>query len=229
MVTGHKKEFQEAINLLKTRGFVVSVNGLNYEQSVLYQYNFDTLRFEKSSKQQLLDLWDKIYINSYGRDYSFTEIILSLTGLSNSKIKNYHKHCELLQKQSADLNKLNELTKELLKKNNARKKEIPLQFVSNQELLQHLINEDVFFDNGKFYKYNGSRFVFVNQIGSIFGNDLKNFSFTEINTKAGLFARYLTNANGIISDWIEYDLQQRLLSETKADYEAISNLIKSFE
>ena len=63
MVTGHKKEFQEAINLLKTRGFVVSVNGLNYEQSVLYQYNFDNLRFEKSSKTQLMDLWNKIYIN----------------------------------------------------------------------------------------------------------------------------------------------------------------------
>ena len=228
MVTGHKKEFQEAINLLKTRGFVVSVNGLNYEQSVLYQYNFDNLRFEKSSKTQLMDLWNKIYINSYGKDYSFTEIILSLTGVSNSKVKNYHKHCELLQ-HKFDLNKLNDLTKELLKKNNARKTDAVDVFISNRELLQHLINENTFFDNGKFYRYNGSKFVFVNQIGSIFGNDLKNFSFTDINNKAGLFARYLTNANGIISDWIEYDLQQRLLSETKADYDAISNLIKSFE
>lgn len=226
---GHEKEFQEAIDLLKKRGFVVSLNGLNYEQSVLYQYNFDNLRFEKTTKQHLMDLWNKIYINSYGRDYSFIEIILSLSNASNSKLNNYQEHSELLQ-QRFDLNKLNELTNQLLERNKARKEDIPVtEYKSVKQLLQHLINNNVFFD-GKFYKYNGKRFVYVRELSKVFNREnLKYFSTAMIDNRLGLFARHLTNANGIISDWIDYDLQQRRLSQTKADYDVISNLVKSFE
>ena len=229
MEKGHKKEFKEAIDLLKKRGFVVSLNGLNYEQSVLYQYDFDNLRFQKTTKQHLMDLWNKIYINSYGRDYSFIEIILSLPNASNSKLNNHQEHTSLLQRRF-DLNRLNELTNQLLDSNNARKEDIPvIEYKSVQQLLQHLINNDVFFD-GKFYQYTGNRFAYVGNISRLFSKqNLEYFSSAMINNRLGLFARHLTNANGIIADWIDYDFQQRRLSETKSDYDEIQYLIDSFE
>lgn len=227
---GHEKEFQEAIQLLKKRGIVVVKNGLNYQQSILYQYNFDNMRFEKKSKDDLMDLWNKIYLNSYGKEYSFIDIILALSDVTNSQIKHYHIYNEYKQ-QEFDLKKLNRLTEDLLKRNDARKEDILIvEYRSNQQLLQHLINKDVFFDNGKFYRYDGRSFVIVEQLSRLFSRqNLKYYSSAMIVDRLSMFARHLTNANGIISDWMDYDYQQNRLSDAKADYIKLSNLIKSFE
>lgn len=227
---GYEKEFHEAIQFLKTRGIVVVKNGLDYKQSIIYQYNFDNMRFERKSKDDLMDLWNRIYINSYGKEYSFIDIILALSGVTNSQIKHYHTYNEYKQQQF-DLNKLNDLTEDLLKRNDARKEDISIvEYRSNQQLLQHLINKDVFFDNGKFYRYTGNRFEIVHQLSRLFSRqNLEYYSSAMIVDRLPVFARHLTNANGIITDWIDYDYQQRKLSDAKADYIKLSNLIKSFE
>ena len=231
-MNGYEMEFNEAIELLKTRGFVVAVNSFDYSQSVLYQYNFDTMRFEKTSADKLMDLWNKIYLNSYGRDYSFKEIILSLSNVSNHMLDKYHKHMEYLN-QSFNLEKMQESTEILLNKNNARKKEIRNRFTSKALEIQYLINNDVFFDDGAFYRYNGKRFLYVSDLMRVFSKVAKEneafLSSAYVNGNRTIYANHLTNANGIISDWFDYDLRERRLSETKADYDKISNLIKSFE
>ena len=222
-----EKEFQQAISLLKTRGFVVSLNSLDYNKSVIYQYNFNSNNFEKSSANALMELWGKVYLNSYGRTYSFTEIVLTLPNLTGTQISNYHRHLETLQK-SIDTSTLNKHTTALLEQNNLRKEKISA-LRTWEQLLQHLINNDYFFDNGKFYRFTGSRFVFVDRVSRLFGNGLDYFSPSRIDSKASYFAKHLTNANGVISDWMDFDLQQRILSETESDFKLVSDLVASFD
>lgn len=225
---GHEKEFNDAIEYLKSKGIVVTLNGLDYQQSVVYQYDWDDNTFHEKSKQFLLNLWDKIYLNSYGKDYSFIEIILKLNKITSSKLENYNIYNEFKAKEF-DLVAMENLTKLLLKKNNDRKKATSDNPMTNQELLQYLINCNVFFDEGRFYRYDGKRFSYVNPISNIFGNDLKYFSPSAINGKALMFSNNLTNGQGIIKDWMDYDLKKKRMEETSVDYEEIQALINTFE
>ena len=190
------------------------------------------MRFEITSKDKLLDLWNKIYLNSYGRDYSFKEIILSLSGVTKHMVEHYHNHIEFLN-QNFNLNNMQESTEILLKKNDARKKKSRNRFTSKALEIQYLINNDVFFDNGGFYRYNGKRFLFVLDLMKVFSKvAIENETFLSSSYVKGnqrIYSQHLTNGNGIISDWFDYDLRERKLSETKSDYNKISNLIKSFE
>ena len=225
---GHEKEFNDAIEYLKSKGIVVTLNGLDYQQSVVYQYDWDRDMFHKKSKQFLLNLWNKVYLNSYGKEHSFVEIVLKLNKISSSKLNNYNIYKEFKAKEF-DLTTLENLTELLLKKNTDRKKATSDNPMTNQELLQYLINCDVFFDEGKFYRYDGKRFSYVNPISNIFGNDLKYFSPSAINGKALMFSNNLTNGQGIIKDWMEYDLKKKRMEETSVDYEEIQALINTFE
>lgn len=225
---GHEKEFNDAIEYLKSKGIVAILNGLDYQQSVIYQYDWDDNTFHEKSKQFLLNLWDKIYLNSYGKDYSFIEIILKLNKISSSKLNNYNIYNEFKAKEF-DLVSLGNLTKLLLKKNNDRKKVTSDNPMNNRELLQYLINCDVFFDEGRFYRYDGKRFSYVNPISNIFGNDLDYFSPSAINGKALMFSKNLTNGQGIIKDWMDYDFKKKRMKETSVDYEEIQALINTFE
>lgn len=225
---GHEKEFNDAIEYLKSKGIVANLNGLDYQQSDIYQYDWDDNTFHEKSKQFLLNLWNKIYLNSYGKDYSFIEIILKLNRITSSKLENYNIYNEFKAKKF-DLTTLENLTKLLLKKNNDRKKATSDNPMNNRELLQYLINCDVFFDEGRFYRYDGKRFSYVNPISNIFGNDLKYFSPSAINGKALMFSKNLTNGQGIIKDWMDYDLKKKRMKETSVDYEEIQALINTFE
>lgn len=225
---GYEKEFNDAIEYLKSKGIVANLNGLDYQQSDIYQYDWDDNTFHEKSKQFLLNLWDKIYLNSYGKDYSFIEIILKLNRITSSKLENYNIYNEFKAKKF-DLISMENLTNLLLKKNNDRKKATSDNPMNNRELLQHLINCDVFFDEGRFYRYDGKRFSYVNPISNIFGNDLKYFSPSAINGKALMFSKNLTNGQGIIKDWMDYDLKKKRMKETSVDYEEIKALINTFE
>lgn len=231
MEKGHKKEFKEAIELMKERGFIISLNPLNYDESVIYQYDFDTKRFQKKSKSHLMDLWSKLYTNSYGRDYSFIEIIRSLNTATRRRIDNYHTHLDFLQ-QTYNLEDMQRLTELLLNKNNARKNDFNTVYWGIKYQVQQLINKDVFFDNGIFYRYNGKRFIYINdRLFSVFNDApyVENLSPSAVKQNKSAYAKFLTNGNGIISDWFDYDLQQRRLQETQSDYDAIMELIKTFE
>lgn len=232
MVKGYEKEFQEAISILSSKGIVVDFNALDYTQSVIYQFDFDSGRFNEKSQNDLMDLFNKIYLNSYGKAYGLYQVIRALNKVTKSQLKNYNSYLDM-KANAIDLNRLSKFTDDLIKRNNARKKELKSNgLYSKASEIQYLINNDVFFDNGSFYRYNGKRFLFVKDLMKMFSkvkDENPHLSTSIMNMHTPLFARHLTNANGIISDWFDYDLRQRRLSEASQDYYAISQLTKSFE
>lgn len=226
-------EFNDAVSQLKKRGIVVVLHQIDYPSSLVFQYDWQTKQFNQKPKNEFLDLWSKIYLNSYGVTYAFVDIINALPKVTLSQLDEYHQYLKYAS-ESFDIDKMEQSKKELLQKNENRKKEVVPRFWDLSKQIQYLINSDVFVDDRKFYQYDKASDKFrnlpVSKLLSVFKNEtLDNLSASTMVQNHRYYLMYLSNANGLISEFNAYELNQRSRSNYALSYQKISDLIATFD
>lgn len=218
------------MKLIKARG-IVSNNILN--SNAIYRYDFKTGKFNEYDKNKLYRLFNRVYLNSYDKQYSLSSIINELPQVDFNQVGNYYRYTEALQNQ-LNLDDMETEIEYYLKLNNENKKDFsPIRWKPESQV-QHLINNDVF-TNGRLlcqYKSNNKSFDYISpeNVIKLFRN-VKNKDYL---SQRGLmdnyifFIRNLTNIKGLYDDLIQYHENQRILNQYRQDYEAIKSIIETF-
>lgn len=230
MVDRSRSEFEEAMKIIKARGFV-SDNRVN--SNALYRYDFNTCRFEPYDKNRLYNLFNKVYLNSYDVIYSIGTIINELPKLDFTQVNNFYKYNDI-KDNNLDIKKLEKDLKPYLDENQENKKSFnPIQW-KLQSQLQHLINNDVFTDGNLLCKYNPAEskltYIAPKDLIKLFRN-VKNKEYLSQYGLQGnyfFFVNNLTNIGNLYDDFKEYHKKQLILDKYENDYNTIQNIIDGF-
>lgn len=226
-----QQEFNDAMEIIKKRG-IIRTGAFNIESSVVYQYNFNTDLFNIMDKSKLLVLFNKLYVNSYGENYTIYDILKAIPIVNLSSIENYYKYRDIKDKEFS-VDDLTKRTNQYLAENEDRKKEFYVISWALQSQIQNLINQNVFSDGRKLYQYVNGKFNWLNpnNMMSLFKDKgkLEHISTSKIKLNYPYYVRNLVNVGSLISELNEYEQFKNILITCNDDYEKIKTLIDGFD
>ena len=219
------------MKLIKARG-IVSNNILN--SNAIYRYDFKTGKFNEYDKNKLYRLFNRVYLNSYDRQYSLSSIINELPQVDFNQVNNYYKYNDV-KDNILDIEELQKQLQIYLDENQENKKEFaPIRW-KPQSQLQHLINNDILTDGRTLLKYDvdAKKLEVIDPKGTArFFRNVKNsdcISAIGVMQNYSWYCRNLTNIGTELSDKFKnYHIAQNILTNCKNDYDAIKGLIDTF-
>lgn len=232
-----KKEFNEAINKLKSYGFCKSK--LSFDNYIIFKYNFNG-KFKKYSNNDLLKFFKKLFLNPFELNYNIESIIKHLPIIDKKAIEGYYKYLEAKSKDNIDYDVLLKEFEKYEEKNSKLKvADFNPHYWNPKEISQFLINNDVYTDGTKFYQFkdNTLKRMNINDLSDLVPNELKtipkatgtiyltrsNFSYNipSITSK-------LVNIYPVADKFINYYSVKHHLEIYENDYNSVMAVINKF-
>ena len=232
----HEREFLNAMEEVNKNGFVRTASSL-IAIPIIYRFDFNKELFVKVSTSDLMNCFNRIYLNSYNHEYTLEDVVNKLNLIDLAKVENFYKVNEAF-KSNLNIYELAEEINPLIEMNDNLKNEIEVPVRWSYDLqLQALININIFTDGTKFYRYSNRNFkpILIRDIINYIPDSLKKSNPEDILVENKLilnkkkFLKDLVNINDLGIKLNKFYNFKRYITNFQNDYTEIVALIKTFE
>lgn len=224
-----KNDFNEAMGIIKSMGFVKTNN---LRSTKIYQYKHETGTFEPYSKENLSNLFKRIYKRSYTSENWFYPVYEALPMVDFNKVENYYKYCKV-KDNTFNIDDLGQELHYYLEVNNKVKKDFKPFRWSLRNQKQQLINNNVF-SNGKILlKYAGGydfKILAPKDLGQFFRgvDQTEHLSIIGLQDNYAYFVENLVNIGVLFHKLQDYNYTLKVLNDYEEDYNIIKSMIDNF-
>lgn len=229
MADNNINDFEEAISIIKSMGFVKTNNT---GSKAVFKYNPKNNRFEPFSDVNLSDLFARIYKKSYTNNNWFYPVFNELPVLNFNKVENYYKYCRVMDK-TFNVPEMDQQLKYYIDLNNSKKKKVRTIHWKPISQKQQLINNDVFTNGIVLLKHNKCydfKILAPKQLGQFFRDveHKENLSIIGVQQNYKYFVDNLVNIDTLFDKLREYNYTNEVLNDCENDYNIIKNMINNF-
>ena len=210
-------------------------NGYIQTDTGIMQYNITDDAFDFVSDNEVLDIFRRVYPNFERRVLKVGMITQYLPYISNEEFTVFIRVGEVLnRKLILPIERINEITADIIKKNENRKKPVAdtISITDYDSFTQYLINNDIYYGTDSLYQYKDNTFKYfgIYQVQNL----LNDVTFDKLSV--GETARIihmtewdLTDINDIIVDIKIMEEKEALTNEDTRIYANIKGMINKFK